>query len=153
MANQEREREAFRLRVQGKTLQAIADELGFAVPSSAARAIERHLAANTPALDTERYRNLQLMRLEQLHAALWPMAIGNEKSDPDLAAGAAILRIHDRLERLLGLNREPVVDIEAELRRAARAEGLDEDEVVAEARGIIRTYEPRWARGRLRSVS
>lgn len=151
MANQERERKAFQLRIQGKTLQAIADELEFAAPSSAARAIERHLAANTPDLDAERYRGIQLIRLEQLHAALWPKAIGDEKIGPDLAAGAAVLRIHDRLERLLGLNREPVVDLEERLREAARANGEDEDEVVREALGVLALALPR--RRGLRLVS
>lgn len=143
----ERDRQAFVLRVAGATWREIAEALNMTNASMAFKAYERHMAALTPADEAEDYRKLELQRLDTLHKALWPKALGDPGDprtgrlpvEPDHDAIRALLQIHDRRVRLLGLTREPEVDVEEELRALAKDAGLDPDEMVREAEAFLAT--------------
>jgi transposase-like protein len=86
----------------------------------------------TTVQDATSYRLLELTRLDQLLQGLWPEAIlGN------VPAVLAALRISERRARLLGLDAPTRVDIEPALRRLAAAEGLDIEQVLAEAQRLL----------------
>lgn len=150
MAIQERERQAVALRLAGASYPEIARQVGYRGPSAAYQAVHRGIASPA-AEDVEEYRELQRQRLERLFLAWWQKAIGSQTAggvrvEPDEAAANMVLKIHDRLTRILGLDREPVVDFEAEVRAMARERGLDEEEAVAEAESLIQANARRWAK-------
>jgi len=131
-----REERALNLRVAGFSLQQIVDQIPhFSYPSDAHRAIRNAYARSAPAHVVEAAREVELTRLDQMTRAIWPAVLRG-----DLLAMDRALKIMNHRMRLLGLNKEPSLDLERfrdELRRAAEAEGLDPDEVVAEAEGYL----------------
>lgn len=117
----ERQAEAVKLRVEGKTLQEIADQLGYSDPSGAHRAIAAALA-KTLATPADEFRALELERLEALWKGLWRFAqAGDEK------AVSAALKVMQRRAKLMGLDARPEArpdtptarDVVAEMREAA----------------------------------
>lgn len=149
-AERDRDRAVVALKVEGYTYHEIVDRLQLSSVSVAHRAYERYLAATADLAQVEQRRELELRRLERLHMAWWPLAIGEtappepqearQPVKPDIEALGAVLRIHDRVSRLLGLDREPTVDPEEILRQAARDAGLEEDDVLRQAEGIILSH-------------
>ena len=103
----DRQRRALELRTEGRTLDQIADELGYADKSGAHRAIlaalDRHEAAAV-----DEYRDLEAARLNELQQAVWPLAKAG-----DIAAVIACVRIIDRRAKLLGLDAPVLVDVNA----------------------------------------
>lgn len=152
--HRDRDRQAFQLKIGGATFAQIAQALGYNDPAGALRGYRRHIAATTDLDTIEHYRELELHRLEDLRAALYNRAVGDPgdprinrpPTPPDLEAIDRILRIHDRMVRLLGLNREPTMDPTEELLRFADERGLDRDVVLREADGIIASNQRRWQR-------
>jgi len=134
----ERRVKAFELRKQGQSYRAIGQVLGVSHAQAQRDVVEEldRLNALTRA-HAEDYRRLQLERLEDLLAAVWPAAI-----DGDIAAQGAVLRIIERQSRLLGLDAPARIDIEQRIRIAAAELGLDPDEAVAEASAILREAKP-----------
>jgi DNA-binding CsgD family transcriptional regulator len=148
-ASAQRDARALDLRVRGATYTQIATLLGLRV-SSVYTAVERALARSATAIDVEHYRELELERLDTLLRACWPQATAET---PNWDAVNAVLKISLHRMRLLGLNREPMVDFEAEIRRAARVAGEDEDEAVREAQALLRGVEGRRVRRGLTLIS
>lgn len=150
--NRERARQAYQLKISGATFASIAQALDYNDAAAALRAYRGYLRANTDPDTIEFHRELELARLEDLRTAIYAQAVGDpgdqrtgrQAVQPDLAAIAQLLSIHDRKVRLLGLNREPTVDPEEELRRYAREHDLDEELVLREAAGIISANQRRW---------
>lgn len=103
----DKQRRALELRTEGRTLDQIADELGYADKSGAHRAItaalDRHEAAAV-----DEYRDLEAARLNELQQAIWPLAKAG-----DIPAVTACVRIIDRRARLLGLDAPVLVDVNA----------------------------------------
>jgi hypothetical protein len=135
---------ALQLRLQGLPFREVGDLLG--VDEDVAcryfhAQLRRLLGAAVRDLDAVRV--LELVRLERLQAALWPKAVGG-----DAGAAETVLKIVDRRCRLIGLYGPVTVDMEPRLRQMARAEGLDEDEIVLEAR----RFAARLDRARCREV-
>jgi hypothetical protein len=116
----ERDRQAAALRVAGLTYGQIADRLGYANPSGAFKAAERAFTemADDP---TDRIRQLELARLDDMLVGLWVAARGGNVNAID-----RVLRIMERRARLLGLDASdgdtgtPTKKGESELERAAR---------------------------------
>jgi hypothetical protein len=101
-----------------------------------ARDVQRILEAlqRTAIHDIELYRQLELVRLDQLLQGVWPAAVvGN------LAAVSLALRIAERRARLLGLDAPAKLDIEARVRAIATQEGLDADQVMREVERLLAT--------------
>jgi hypothetical protein len=97
------EREAKELKVldlrrAGFTFQRIAEEVGYATPSGAQRALERIMSRNIPQAPEE-FRWQELDRLDRMQVALWPRAM---KGD-DRAIGT-IVRLMERRARLVGID-------------------------------------------------
>lgn len=97
------EREAKELKVldlrrAGFTFQRIAEEVGYATPSGAQRALERIMARNIPQAPEE-FRWQELDRLDRMQVALWPRAM---KGD-DRAIGT-IVRLMERRAKLVGID-------------------------------------------------
>jgi hypothetical protein len=111
----ERDAEAVGLRRSGATYEEIATRLGLANKSVAYKMVQRGLARwhGPPA---EELRALELERLEQVGARLWPLI---DCEAPDLQALGAYLRVADQRARLAGLyapSRQLVgVEVRAEL--------------------------------------
>ena len=96
----ERELEAVGLRRQGLPYSAIAERLGVA-KNTAHRLVVQSLDRTATALgeSTAVLREIELERLDDLLAAVWPSAIAG-----DLPAVAMALRVAERRARLLGLD-------------------------------------------------
>lgn len=106
---------AMRLRMTGLTVREIARSMGIS-PSYADKLIQKALdedIENTREL-AEKYRKMQLKRLEAVQATWWVMAVSTADADGvrkyDIAtkdkASGHIYRIHDRISALLGINLE-----------------------------------------------
>lgn len=82
-------------------------------------------------------RQLHLERLDALMQASWPKALaGNADS------ATIVLRCMERSSKLLGLDAPQKVDITHRLRLMAEAEGLDYQELLAEANDVIKRLPP-----------
>lgn len=136
----ERQRAALALRGAGVSYAAIAARLGFANASGAWKAVQRALKTTLqePADDL---RQLELQRLDAMHAAIWPHAMRGHLKSVD-----TILRLMERRARLLGLDapKQHHVAVDMTLRemaeRAAADAGLDAAWVLAEAERILRSF-------------
>jgi hypothetical protein len=129
-----RKRRALELRAAGMPYQDIGDELGIDRTTAAhyvAEALERFLGEEVRCADAA--RQLHLARLEDLLSVRWDKAMRG-----DATAAMACLKILERQAKLLGLDAPQRVDIAPRLRLLAEQEGLDPDEVIAEARAIIK---------------
>lgn len=95
-----RQADALRLRVEGKTYQEIATDIGvhrrhaIRLVSSALAEVGLEIASNR-----EELRNLQAARLEALVAALWPKVRAG-----DVKAAISMVAILAQIARLFGLN-------------------------------------------------
>ena len=88
-------------------------------------------------------RQLHLERVDAVMGATWGRAVAG-----DIRAAGIVLRCLDRRAKLLGVYAPARVDLEPRLRALAREHGLDEDELVAEGRAIIRREARKAALGR-----
>ena len=93
-----KELKVLELRRAGFTFQRIAEEVGYATPSGAQRALERIMTRNVPQAPDE-FRWQELDRLDRMQVALWPRAM---KGD-DRAIGT-IVRLMERRARLVGID-------------------------------------------------
>jgi hypothetical protein len=93
-----KELKVLELRRAGFTFQRIAEEVGYATPSGAQRALERIMKRNVPQAPEE-FRWQELDRLDRMQVALWPRAM---KGD-DRAIGT-IVRLMERRARLVGID-------------------------------------------------
>jgi hypothetical protein len=94
----ERESRVLELRRAGFTLQRIADEVGYADPSGAKKAIKRYYD-RLEAEANEHNRSEELERLDRLQVALWNRAVkGDDK------AIRTVLRIMELRSKILGLH-------------------------------------------------
>jgi hypothetical protein len=132
-------RRAVDLRAAGTSYPDIADELGVD-PTTAfhyvEEAPERFLGEEIRCSDTA--RKLHVERLRALLQAAWPKAMAG-----DANAIASCLRIMEREAKLLGLDAPQKVDITQRLRVIAEQEGLDYQELLAEAQDVIKRLPPR----------
>lgn len=156
--NEERDERALTLRASGMTYRQIANALNVSVQPAHAM-VTRALARSAAVVDVDKYRELELARMDLLLTQVWPHAIGRAPTQgspgitPSWEAVAAVLRISQHVTRLLGLTREPSMDFEAEIRKAAISAGEDPDEAVKEAMALLRGFEGRKGRGGLMLVS
>lgn len=93
-----RQQRCLDLRVQGKTLQEIADAEGYADRSGPHRAIQS-LLGRVEAEKVSELRELESARLDALQAAHWPAAVSG-----DVKAADFVLRVSARRSKLLGLD-------------------------------------------------
>lgn len=91
---------AIKLRITGQTVTTIAEQLGVSKPS-ACRYVQTALGqlAALQEKDAEQLRTLQRERLDALLAAVWPQA-----QEGDLKAIQTVVKIMERLSKLLGLD-------------------------------------------------
>ena len=82
-------------------------------------------------------RQLHLERLDALMKANWQKALDGKADN-----AVVVLRCMERASKLLGLDAPQKVDITHRLRLMAEAEGLDYDELLAEANDVIRRLPP-----------
>lgn len=120
----ERRAKAVKLRLAGKTWQAIVDELGYASTGAAHTDVKRALdaARKDLALVTEQHRELELQRLDDLEAKVRSVLDGAHVTvqhgrvvkdddgtplpdhDPLMRAADRLLKIAERRSKLLGLD-------------------------------------------------
>lgn len=93
-----KELKVLELRRAGFTFQRIAEEVGYASPSGAQRALERIMTRHLPqAIEEHRWQELD--RLDRMQVALWPRAMkGDDK------AINTIVRLMERRARLVGMD-------------------------------------------------
>ena len=102
IANDERNRSALSLRIEGLTYRQIAERLGVAV-SRAHELVKREAAETLPDdAAVADWRALQMSRLEAMNLAVWDRACAG-----DIPAVLTVLRIAAAQSRLLGLDRAP----------------------------------------------
>lgn len=97
----ERRRKAVEMRLSGLDWQTIADKLKYASRGAANKDVSRAVDLLTREVVTAaaELRDLELLRLDRLQAAMWRDAMNGDDK-----AVRAILRIMDRRARLLGLD-------------------------------------------------
>jgi|TARA_Y100000310_G_C20604656_1_gene774876 hypothetical protein len=97
----ERQQQAVELRKAGATTKQIANQLGYASPAGAYKAIMRELeaTANAQSEGTEAVRQLEIQRLDQMLFPIWQQVISG-----DVQAITTALRIQERRANLLGLD-------------------------------------------------
>lgn len=97
----ERRRKAVEMRLSGLDWQSIADKLKYASRGAAQKDVSRAVELLTKEVVTAaaELRDLELLRLDRLQAAMWQDAMNG-----DSQAVRAILRIMDRRAKLLGLD-------------------------------------------------
>ena len=100
-----KESEVYRLRVIGHTYEEIASKCGYASASGAWQAYKR--ATEEMIFESaEEVRQLELLRLDDMTAAIWPSALAG-----DLPSINVVLKIMDRRAKLLGLDKPEKVEI------------------------------------------
>lgn len=136
--DRERAVRAVALRVEGKTYREIAEALGWGDESSARYAVTR-LLDRTEAEGIAELRAVETQRLDQLHAAYWSKALAG-----DIDAFKAVLSVHDRRSRLLGLAAAPPISTvsDAEMAEVLSALLADPD-LRGEAAKWVRHHQPR----------
>ncbi len=92
-----RRSEAIRLKTAGCTYEQIARELGYANRGTVHRIVQQALDVREVE-SVDELRQLELDRLDALHASLWPQAM-----DGHVPSVLALLRVLDLRTRLLGL--------------------------------------------------
>jgi len=128
--------QALEARRQGMTYEAIAKAVGYADRASAYKAVMSALQA-TLREPAEAVREIELQRLDQVIASMWPgMAGGDPK------AAAIVLRALERRATMLGLDAPAKSTVEIDIRKVSESIaselGLPVDEVIAEAEAIVR---------------
>ena len=102
VVQRDRRAHALRLRAEGLTYEEIATRVGYAGPSGAYKAVMRAL----PDIDQEaaqELRRVQLMRLDDLLAEVWPVAT-NGRHPRQLRAVSRALAIMHRMDVLVGID-------------------------------------------------
>jgi hypothetical protein len=105
----EKEAKIIELRRVGFTWEIIAKELGYANASGAYKAYQR-LSDRFIRPNLEEYRDMELDRLDRLHATYWAKATKGETK-----AAEMVLKIIDKRAKLLGLDAPQKLDIQAEV--------------------------------------
>jgi hypothetical protein len=126
---------ALQLRIQGMPYHQIAEELG-AEEWQVAEWVTNQLRGlrGEEVRNADVARQLHLERLDALMQANWLKAMeGNADSS------TIVLRCMERSSKLLGLDAPQKVDITHRLRLMAEQEGLDYEELLAEAQSVIKS--------------
>lgn len=123
----ERQRQALEHRKAGATYEQIAQQLGYANPSAAQKAIlsALHKTLREPAEDV---RALEVARLDRLLLGQWKAAIGAAEKPGDPAAVDRVLKIMVRRAKLLGLDAPVRVNVRRVVGEIADQLGLSHDE-------------------------
>lgn len=123
----ERRREVFRLRMEGNTLEQIAESLGVSYST-----VQKDSVVAAANIDMTRYLerevNVDIGRLEALIGAYWKRATAG-----DLNAAKFIRECINQRGLLLGLNAPKRVDVRMIIAQWAERQGLDVDDVVEAA--------------------
>jgi hypothetical protein len=129
---------ALQLRIQGMPYWQIAEEMGEGEDT-----VTYWVTSQLQGLRGEEVRNadvarqLHLARADALMKANWAKAMTG-----DVNAATIVLRCMERSSKLLGLDAPQKVDITHRLRLMAEAEGLDYEELLAEANDVIKRLPP-----------
>lgn len=132
IAIRQRDAQAAQLRLAGWTWQAISDRLGYSGKAKAYEAVDR-LMLRTIREPADALRDLTVARLDRMLVALWPFALGLDKSQepgrvPSLDAVDRVLNIERTRAKLLGLNVSEKVPLREVMDRIAEVRGYDADE-------------------------
>lgn len=115
--------EVVELRMQGKTLEAIAKQTGLAGGSSVRYHLNAWLKEQRPSMEqTEELRHLQAAQIDRLCDRIWPMLA----SDDYLAVVDRLVKLMERKARLFGLDLERGVQVNL-LTAEAMAAALEYD--------------------------
>lgn len=133
----EKQRAALELRKEGHTFESIANELGYANPSGASKAVYAALK-KTIQEPADELRKLELERLDVMLRSLWPKVLQGSPRHVEIA-----LKVMDRRTAYLGLDAPKQVEdhrmvtIQILAEQLAEQSGFDTQEVIAEAERII----------------
>lgn len=112
-----RQGEALRLRLMGKSYQAIADEMGYANASGAANAVKRALD-RTVREPADELRQMAVQRLDAMLEPLWRRIANGDPRAVEVA-----IKLEERRAKLLGLDAPEQVQQQGEL--VVRLAGVD----------------------------
>lgn len=127
----EKRTEALRLRKSGMTYPDIALRLG--VAKETARSYVLGALEAFVEEPGEEVRKMEIMRLDSLLQAIWPMCMAG-----DLEAIDRALKIEQFRAKITGMMMPIKIDIELRIRDMAKTMGLNEDEAIAVAGEYVR---------------
>lgn len=133
----EKQARALNLRKAGYTFEQIAEDIGYASPSGASKAVYAALK-KTIQEPADELRKIELERLDVMLKSLWPFVLKGSPRHVEIA-----LKIMDRRTAFLGLDAPTQVEdhrtvtIHLLAEQMAERSGFDKDEVIAEAERII----------------
>ncbi len=112
LATLEKRTQVLELRRAGASLRDMERALGID-KNTAKRYLDEAMADLQAAQNekAEATRAVELDRLERLHMALWPKAVGGKDVPPDYAAVDRLVRISERRSKLLGLDAPVKTDV------------------------------------------
>ena len=123
-----KQRQALELRMAGRTLQEIADVLGYASPTGAQEAI-RSALKRTLRPSSDEFRALQLERLQKVIASFWVvMSQGNERAAMVVLRAIADIRALMGLDAIAKAEIDLLARIKESIERQAIEQGLSEED-------------------------
>jgi orotate phosphoribosyltransferase-like protein len=135
-ATAEQQIRAYELKLAGKSFRAIGDELGFS-HTWARELVEREIEARKWPI-VEKWREVELARLEAMHQALWGLVVKHAQ-ESDLAA---VLAVMDRIERF-GARRSKLLGLDAPVQVNATVHEVTQQDL--ELQQLIREAEAQAA--------
>jgi hypothetical protein len=124
----ERRRQALELKKGGATYDVIARTVGYRSASGAHQAVAEALK-QIRGEHVDEVRTIELARLEQMQMALWPaIAATTTPLAERVKAIDSVLRIMARRAAMLGIDAPFRVDIAEDVRRAAKDQGLSDED-------------------------
>jgi hypothetical protein len=119
----EKQRRALELRKAGATFEMIADSLGYASPTGAAKAVKTaiHNIIKEPA---EEVRDMEVARCDAMLFAIWPQVKQGNHGAIDRA-----LRIQERRASYLGLDAPRDANLNLNLTDAVRIIGVNAEDI------------------------
>jgi hypothetical protein len=123
------------MRKAGTTYERIARELGYRGPSSAYKAIQSALQKTLQ----EPAHELRIIEMERLNALYF--SVYQQARQGQLGAVDRCLKIHERIAKLMGLDRPSQLKLEmSNWQDAAKGLGMEEDEIADMFEEMVQHY-------------
>lgn len=135
-ASRQRAAEAFRLRCRGRTLQEVADELGYGSPAAVHNAVQKHIS-RLPAEDRDMARAYSAGNYKQVIAELHEIgarAKAQNRLTTAVQAQEAIANVQAKHDHLIGIEAPAVTKVDVQVTSAVEAIASAREQLLAIAK-------------------